>query len=387
MEMVEFMESLVLNNSVFRDESKLSLEYIPKEALFRKDQIEKLFFFLDSILEHTPQALRIILYGEDGTGKTLVTRIVIPAITDAMRGKKNLVSISLDMRKMKTEYMVLNTILRCLNKSIPRRGFSQEELIDILWDILDQSDIYLVLILDNLGEGHYNTLYDLIRINDKSDDISRVSLILVTDNLGYINNIPEYIPLPKNFIVFKQYTTDQLYVLLKNRCSEAFNTNAISDKLIRYVSENVGNLRDAIQTLWRAGKYADISKSQNIEDKHIIQASETPFDELSNLDCLSIDQKVLLLATMSCNKTLMTTNELESQYILVCTQIGIIAKKHTILWQNMKVLEKKGYISTEISGNGYRGKTTLISPNKKIKDLGAKLVNSIIEYKKEKKVE
>lgn len=62
-------------------------------------------------------------------------------------------------------------------------------------------------------------------------------------------------------IVFDQYSLEQMYHILDNRCRYGFYPGVISDELIRVVankSYNIGNLRYGIKALSGAGQKAEV---------------------------------------------------------------------------------------------------------------------------------
>lgn len=62
-------------------------------------------------------------------------------------------------------------------------------------------------------------------------------------------------------IVFDQYSLEQMYYILDDRCTYGFYRGVISDELIRVVankSYNRGNLRYGIKLLSSAGQKAEV---------------------------------------------------------------------------------------------------------------------------------
>jgi len=98
----------------------------------------------------------------------------------------------------------------------------------------------------------------------------------------------------------------------------------------------------------------------NIED--------SPWEELEHTmrfaqnTGLSIREVLLLLAVVESieKEEPVSTGKVERAYQELCQEIGFPMGKHTWVWRTLRKFEAKNLISTEKSGKGYRGQTTLI---------------------------
>ena len=100
----------------------------------------------------------------------------------AERRNIRLHSIHINCRVNKTSYLIFLRTLREFKPEFPRRGHSPEELLQMLVEILEDEDRYLLLILDELDyfikQRGSDILYDLTRLtDDQLNARQRVSII------------------------------------------------------------------------------------------------------------------------------------------------------------------------------------------------------------------
>ncbi len=366
--------------SVFKDEAKLSVDYVPNELPHREGAQRKLAQTFRGLILHPGEiSQRIIITEGVGCGKTAVAKSFGKSFAKFSQNRGvNLHYIHINCRKDKTEFMVLKRIVHYFAPSIPDRGFSPEELFQILMDILSDKEIYLLLTLDELDslllrKNGPEFLYKLTRITDEDrSSPQRISLVGILRSLELLRMLDKSITstLQHNVLHFNTYTTNQLYDILKARVKEALYQGVVSNdsvNLIADIAAEWGDARYAIELLWRAGKFADEDGVFKITPEYVRQAkSEThPVVRREVLRDLPKTQKVLLVALARLLKrtgqAYVTTGELEKAFLVSCEEYGIQPRKHTQLWDYLKEIERHDIIETKISSAGMRGKTTLIS--------------------------
>ncbi|MHA1381052.1 MAG: Cdc6/Cdc18 family protein [Candidatus Helarchaeota archaeon] len=184
------LEEELKKHSIFKDESKLSFDYVPHYLPHRNDELRKLAHYFKIIFEKPGgMSQRVIIYGSNGTGKTAVVKR-FGAMVEETAEKRNInfKFLHLNCRKNKTEYMILKNTIKTFNKAIPKRGFSSEELLHILIEILENGNFFLILALDDLNIKENQLLYDLTRLmDDELNPIQRLSLIIIVNSNSDIN--------------------------------------------------------------------------------------------------------------------------------------------------------------------------------------------------------
>lgn len=270
-----YIEEELKKASIFINENKLSANYVPKNLLFRDDQFKKLSNLFKSIIEDPGGASRqVIIHGPVGTGKTAVIKRFISMLQNAAYKRDiNLKYVHINCRINKTTFLILKAIIKTFNNKIPERGLSSEELIVTLNDILEKSDFFLIVILDeidSLKKSQFDVLYYLSRIMDtKLNPLHRLSLILVAKSLKFLENLDTgTLSTLQNYqIYFQKYSKQELIEIIKYRIREVFYDDVVPNETILKISElanELGDIRIALELLWKAGKETDSLNSFKI---------------------------------------------------------------------------------------------------------------------------
>jgi len=274
--------------------------------------------------------------------------------------------------------MILQRTILKFYPHFPRRGYSGEELLQMLMQILDERNAYLILAMDELealirNEGS-DPLYNLARIQeDRVKAPQRLSLICVLREPEYLEILDPSTrsTLQRNIIHLEEYSKPQLQDILNDRVSLAFRYGTVSEQIIDLIAELAvsegGDARYAIDLLWRAGKYADASESTEVLPEYVRKAAVSvyPVVRKDTISSLRLHEKMFLLGIARCFKqtraAYISMGEAEEAYAIVCEEYNKKRHGHTQLWKYVKELSNLGIVNTEPSGIGQRGRTTLIS--------------------------
>ncbi|KPV63308.1 MAG: ORC1-type DNA replication protein 2 [Candidatus Bathyarchaeota archaeon BA1] len=367
--------------SVFKDESKLDINYVPPRLPHREQQLNLLNqFFRFAIESPGKMTQRVLISGRIGTGKTVLSQRFGLNMTKEAQGRGiNLHYVHVNCRECKGSlFMILQRPILELYPHFPKRGYRAEELLQMLMQILDERNAYLILAMDELealirSEGS-DPLYNLTRVQeDRIKAPQRLSLICVlreTEYLGMLDPSTRS-TLQRNIIHLDEYSKTQLQDILNDRVSLAFKDGAVPPQIVDIVAELAvsegGDARYAIELLWRAGKYADASESPEVLPECVRKAaiSVYPIVRKDTISSLGLHEKLFLLGVSRRFKqtraAYMLMGEAEDAYAVVCEEYGEKRRGHTQLWKYVKELSALGVLKAEPSGVGRRGKTTLIS--------------------------
>jgi len=367
--------------SVFKDESRLDINYVPSRLPHRELQLNLLNqFFRFAIESPGKMAQRVLISGRIGTGKTVLSQHFGLDITKKAQDRGiNLHYVHVNCRECKGSlFMILQRTILKFYPHFPRRGYSGEELLQMLMQILDERNAYLILAMDELealirNEGS-DPLYNLARIQeDRVKAPQRLSLICVLREPEYLEILDPSTrsTLQRNIIHLEEYSKPQLQDILNDRVSLAFRYGTVSEQIIDLIAELAvsegGDARYAIDLLWRAGKYADASESTEVLPEYVRKAAVSvyPVVRKDTISSLRLHEKMFLLGIARCFKqtraAYISMGEAEEAYAIVCEEYNKKRHGHTQLWKYVKELSNLGIINTEPSGIGQRGKTTLIS--------------------------
>jgi cell division control protein 6 len=367
-------------NSVFRDETKLDINYTPPKLQHRSSESSLLNqYFQHAISTPGKMTQRVILTGRVGTGKTVLAQHFGQNITrEAQHRGLNLHYVHINCRQGRGSFfLILQQIVTQFHPTFPKRGYSAEELLQALMQVLDDKNVYLIATLDELealiqNEGS-EPLYKLSRVEETRPKASRrLSLICILRDLSWLNKLDASTrsTLQSNIIQLDAYTKMQLEDILNDRIALAFKEGAVPPETVTLAAESGeeegGNARYAIELLWRAGKYADTEEAREVSPEHVRKAAGNVYasirrDEVAALD---LHKKLFLLGIarrfQQTGGVHLSMGEAEEAYTVVCEEFEEKPRGHTQLWKYIRELSSLGVIKAELSTSGQRGKTTLI---------------------------
>ena len=386
------------HKSVFKDESKLDINYVPKTLPHRNKEYRLLMEFFNFLFRFSEKmSQRVIINGDVGTGKTVLSHRFGSDITlQANKQKIKVRYIHINCREYRGKiFLILQHILTIFRPNFPKRGYSSEEVLDILFQILDEEETHIILALDEFdtlikNEGS-ETVYKLTRLQEiRLDKPQRISVIFILRELGLIDDLDESSKstLQRNIIRLTKYDRSQLIDILTERVAMSFNLFSVNEDVINSIAEfgysESGNARFAIDLLWRAGKYADANdkKVVNVECVREAVSSIFPTIRKNEINSLSLHEKLFLLAIsrfFNYNDIAYTSlSEIEESYAIVCEEYSKKPNSHTQIWKYAQFLSALGIIKIKVTSTSKRGRSTLISlptiPSKELeKELNAVL--------------
>ena len=365
--------------SVFKDETPLSLEFIPRKLPHRDDQMRFLTqLFRFSIESPFSTSQRVLITGDVGTGKTvLAQRFGSDLIRAAASRKVNLHYVHVNCREAKGSlFMIIKRVLTQFEPEFPKRGFAPEELLHTLMDMLDDKKMHLILALDEVEHlirtEESTPIYNLTRIQEERvGKPIRLSLIFILREIEYLQKLDKSTvdTLQRNIVKLEKYNPEQLIDILKDRVSLAFKENTVTDDALDLVADiggQTGDARYSIELLWRAGKYADSETAKRVLTDHVRKAAGSVYPSLRGeyIAALSPHEKYILLALArvleESEEAYASIGAVEREYEAVCEEYGDKPRKHTQVWKYARGLGAIGVITASKSGEGIRGKTTLL---------------------------
>ena len=372
---------MVSNQSVFKDETKLDINYVPRHLPHREKEYRLLMEFFNFILK-SPERMtqRAIITGEVGTGKTaLAQRFGADMTLEANKRGVNFCYVHVNCREYRGKlFLILQHAVSIFRPNFPKRGYSAEEALETLMQSLDEEDAYMILALDEFDtlieqEGS-EAVYKLTRLQEMSlGKPQRISIVSILRDLKSTKSLDDSTrsTLQHNVISLERYPKDQLADILKDRVAMAFKPSTVSEDIVDLVAELAvsenGNARFAIELLWRAGKYADAEELDEIEPESVRKAVSNiiPTVRRSELNSLSFHEKLFLLGAArifkESQRTYASLSEIEGGYAVVCEEIGEQPHSHTQLWKYVKLFSALGILKTEVAAKGARGRSTRIS--------------------------
>jgi cell division control protein 6 len=369
------------HKSVFKDEAKLDINYVPYRLPHREKEHRLLMEFFDFLLRFPERMTqRVIITGDVGTGKTALSQRFGADITlEANKLGVNLRYVHVNCREYRGKlFLILQHALAVFRPSFPKRGYSAEEVLSTLVQSLDEENAHMILTLDEFGslierEGS-EAVYKLTRLQEmRPNKPQRISLICILRDLKETERLDTSAKstLQRNVISLEKYSNEQLTDILNDRVQMAFEPSTVSEDVVNLVSEltfsESGNARFAIELLWRAGKYADAEGLGVVSPECLRKAvsSIIPTIRKSELASLELHEKLFLLGVArlfkESQKAYASLSEVEKAYAVVCEEFDERPHSHTQLWKYAHFLSALGILRTEVATTRTRGRATRVS--------------------------
>jgi cell division control protein 6 len=372
---------VITRRSVFKDESKLDINFIPSRLPHREKEHRLLMEFFDFLIRYPERmAQRVIITGDVGTGKTvLAQRFGADITSEANKKGVKLRYIHVNCREYRGSLLlILQHAVAVFRPNFPKRGFSAEEILSAFAQCLDEENAYAVLALDEFDslverEGS-EAVYKLTRLQEmRPGKPQRISLLGIVRDLKLLDKLDSSArsTLQRNVIGLDKYSEPQLVDILNDRVAMAFEPSAVSDDTVNLVAElarsESGNARFAIELLWRAGKYADAEDSGEVLPECVRKAVSSifPMMKKTELASLGLHEKLFLLGVArffrDSEKAYASLSEVEKAYAVACEEYGEVTNSHTMVWKYALLLSDLGFVKAEVAAVATRGRSTRIS--------------------------
>jgi len=383
--MVDIVEDELFKSSIIKDVSYLDFDYIPKELPHRGPQLQMLARLFKPTLSNVSQ--NGVLIGPVGTGKTVIAKTFCPKLVNAARSKNIFIEyVHINCRKRSTDAMALLGILNHFDPRFPDRGFSVQEMLEVLRKQLIRRNAQLFVVFDEadalLKKSGSDLIYDLTRFSDEqSENKTPISLLLISQKPVF--DLMDEAALStfkrSNLINLGKYVRDELFDIVRQRVQLAFPPGIVEEDsidLIADIAEEWGDARFAIELLWKAGVAADNRHEQSINPEHVRAAKAETFSIVTETKLRNLERHQLLTLQAIAKRlkndgtAYVNTGDAEKTYGLVCEEHDETPRAHTMFWHYLKDIENAGFITLKKSGKGQLGTTQLIS----LPDIPAEIV-------------
>jgi len=388
--MRDIIEDELFSSSVIKDLHALDFDFVPEELPHRTEQLRKLAQMFKPLLSGVSQ--NAVVRGPVGTGKTVVTKKFCNSLVRIARKQAKIIEyVHINCRKRSTDSMVLIGVLNHFDKRFPDRGFSVQEMLQVLHKQLERREAQLLLVLDEadalLKKSGSDLLYNLTRFTDetmKADNPISIIMVSQKDVLSDLDSSALSTFKRSNTVLLDKYARDEIYDILDQRVELAFHLSTVSQDSIDLIADIAcewGDARFAIELLWKAGMYADEKHVQLVVPEHVRAAKAETYSVVTETKLKSLERHHLL-TLLSIAKRLQKdgsayaiTSEVEKTYAITCEEYSEKPRAHTMFWSYLKEIENAGFISIKLSGKGHLGTTQMIS----LPDIPAEVLRDKLE--------
>ena len=293
------MEEQYCRNSLFLNEEYFEVNYLPDQMIHREQELIMLSKIFIKLIE-TPFRIsrKVMIHGDVGIGKTAITRTFgRMLLLSAKKRNIKIEYVHINCRIEKSNFKILNQVLRKLNIPVPIRGFSPQDLITMLQDYLLDNEIYLVLVLDELNHiQNFNTNFDIIysltRMNDSDNSKNFLSLIVIVRDITLLRNLDESTisTLQGNILTLKKYTITQIVDILNFRIDKGLKKGIIAETNVHLIADKIsgsGDIRKGLNIIRNAVKITEAKDKSQVSCDELQLAINNLIPSLQD-DALSI---------------------------------------------------------------------------------------------------
>ena len=379
----------VAPRKLFKDESKLSFDYVPEKLVHRERQLDKLWMIFRPVLEGA-MSQTAFLIGNVGTGKTATSkRFCIDLKKQGSEQGRVIDYIIINCRQRNSESAVLQRLVTHFDEHYPDRGFSIAEMLRAVRKHLEKNKMHLVVVLDEadilIRKGASDLIYQLSRFDEETVG-ARPSLSLILVSQKYVLDLLDPAAFSTfrraNAIQFDRYNTEELHDIVADRVELAFHPGMVrrdSIDLVADIASEWGDARFAIELLDRAGMMAEEESAPSVAPEHVRAAKALTYSIVteSKVDQLDRQRKIVLLAVARAMRVeaFVTTGDAEKVYRVVAEEYGEKPRAHTQFWAYIQGIANEGIVQTKVSGDAAGGRTTYIS----IPDVPTKVLKEMLE--------
>ncbi len=366
------------NKPIFKNREALSTSFSPETIPHRETEVNTIAKILAPALKGGKPS-NLFLYGRTGTGKTCVSRMVadeLQTISNSNGHKLKTIYVNCKMKKTSdTEYRLMATLSKEFGKEVPFTGLPTDQIYNIFFESLDQSNQTLILILDEIDtlvqKSGDEILYNLTRVNQDLKN-SSICIIGITNSLGFINSLDPRVKssLGEEEMIFPPYNALQLQDILKNRAKTAFEDGIIEEGVVEkcaaLAAQEHGDARRALDLLRVSAELAEREASEKVTIEHVDKAQDKiDLDRVIETVKAQPKQSQIVLWSIlkffEKHKREINTGDVMNVYNEVCKMQGTRPLTQRRVSDLIAELDLFGIINTKVISRGRYGRTRVIT--------------------------
>lgn len=356
---MEIDDLLLYDETLFKNIDAFNPDYIPKNFMHRKEQMEALALSIRPALRNGRPVNAVIL-GSCATGKTTAVKKIFEMVESA---SDKVVCVYINCQIHTTRFGIFSQIYqKIFGHTPPETGVPFSRIYQKIMQYLSSEKKTLMVALDDINYLFYSKnankiFYDILRAHEAFEGIKTGVFAILSDiefRFALDKNVNS-IFIPQE-IIFSPYTKEEMRDILKERVKIGFYPEVITEELIDEIAEytsSSGDLRVGIDLLRISGNMAEAEASKTIERKHVQEAfkSTGSINLTYTLKSLSEDEMALLDIIRSSNEDL-TAGDLYKQF-----------KNRSSYASFNRILNKLEFlrlIDTQFTGKGVKGNSRVI---------------------------
>lgn len=262
-----FDNMLKEDETIFKDDIYLDLDYIPHIIKFRENEQQHIATCIKPLAQKR-NGKNLIITGAPGIGKTVATKHVL----DELKKETDyIIPIYINCYKKDTPHKIALEICNILEYRFTHNKDTDALLKEIISIINKRSAVLVLDEIDKLSD--FNILYTLL------EDLSKKTLILIANEQNFLQNLDLRIKsrLTPEVLDFKEYNQDETSEILKQRIEYAFFPDVLTPEafdLIINKTFEAKDIRTGLYLLKESGDTAELKSSKKILPEHAKTAIE-----------------------------------------------------------------------------------------------------------------
>lgn len=370
--------------SLFKNKAVLQANYSPEEIPYRAKEIETVAAILAPALIGQKTS-NLFIYGNTGTGKTLVVQFVKNELLKRSSGSQIPIRIeylNCKLRKVAdTEYRILAELISKLGGEVPATGLPTDQVYNKFVKLLEESKEKLfIVVFDEIDQAvkkiSDNFLYNLTRLNSELSN-TQIIIVGISNDLRFLESLDPRVrsSLSEEELVFPPYNALQLQEILKKRSDEAFKKGVVSSSAIAkcsaFAAREHGDARRALDLLRVAGELAEREGSDKVSIEHIDKANDK-IERDKILDVIETQPKQFQAVLQAIfylqgkggeqkslfrENTKIFTGDVYNEYQKICKKIGMEILTQRRVGDIIAEFDMLGVINAIVISKGRYGRT------------------------------
>jgi archaeal cell division control protein 6 len=305
-----------------------------------------------------------LLTGGVGSGKTaLANRLGDDLAKGGRLHDLPVLKLYVNCWRRSNDRVILLQLLRGVGVSLPDRGYSLSEMLDVFEQGIRRAPRHLFIILDevtSLVRQETKLVYLLSRAPEVG--LGSISLFLVaTEDILTLLDAPSRSSFGVTHrLALSPYTASDLTDILAFRAELALRPGSYDLDILHQVARvaaNSGDARFALEVLVGAARAAETEGGSEIRPDHVRAAKGSIYPTLTEakLDGLSRNALFVLLAvarSLGGKRTSTTSESARQTYQAIAEGHGVAPMSRVSFWRAVKELEREGLLEVEITGAG-----------------------------------